>query len=82
MVLRNYPVDKYVVVVANQTEGAAHVWINHVLQDIEVGKRNPFDDWVDFKAAMCVAFELVTAIEESRRQLWNLHQTGRIRAYV
>ena len=82
MVLRNYPVDKYVAVVANQTEGAAQAWINQVLQDIEVGKRNPFDDWADFKVAMCAAFEPVTATEESRRQLRNLRQTGRVRAYV
>ena len=82
MVLRNYLVNKYVVVVANQTEGAAQAWINQVLQDIEVGKRNPFDDWTDFKVAMCVAFELVTTIEELRRLLRNLRQTGRVRSYV
>ena len=28
MVLQDYPVDKYVAVVANQTEGAAQAWIN------------------------------------------------------
>ena len=44
MVLWNYPLDKYVAVVANQMEGAAQAWIIQVLQDIEVGKRNPFDD--------------------------------------
>ena len=31
-------------VVVNQMEGAAQAWINQVLQDIESGKRNPFDD--------------------------------------
>ena len=74
--------DKYVAVVANQTEGAAQAWINQVMQDIEVGKRNPFDDWADFKVAMCVAFEPVTASKESRWQLRNLCQTGRVRSYV
>lgn len=59
------------VMVANQAEGAAQAWINHVLQDIQTGKRNPFTDWEDFKAAMCVAYKLVTTIEESRRQLRN-----------
>ena len=82
MSLRNFPQEKYVAVVANQTEGAAQAWINQVLQDIETGKRNPFADWEDFKAAMCAAFEPVTATEESRRQLRNLRQTGRVRAYV
>ena len=82
MSLRNYPEDKYVVVVANQTEGATQAWINQVLQEIEVGKRTRFADWEDFKAAMCAAFEPVTAVEESRRQLQNLRQTSRVRAYV
>ena len=63
MVLQNYPVDKYVAVVSNQMDEAAQAWIIQVLQDIEVGKRNPFDCWADFKVAMCVAFEPVTAIE-------------------
>ena len=53
-----------------------------MLQDIEVGKRNPFDDWADFKVERCAAFEPVTATEESRRQLQNLRQTGRVCAYV
>ena len=79
MVLRNYPVDKYMAVVTNQTEGAAQAWINQVLQDIEVGKRNPFDDWADFKVPMCAAFEPVTATEELRRLLQNLRQTSRVR---
>ena len=82
MVLWNYPMDKYVAVVVNHAEGAARAWINQVLQDIEVGKRNPFHDWADFKVAMCAAFELVTAAEESRRLLLNLHQTSRVCAYV
>ena len=34
MVLWNYPMDKYMVVVANQMEGATQAWINQVLQDI------------------------------------------------
>ena len=53
-----------------------------MLQDIEVGKRDPLHDWTDFKAAMCVAFEPVTATEESKRQLQNLCQTARVRAYM
>ena len=53
-----------------------------MLQNIEVGKRNPFDDWIDFKVAMCATFEPVTATQESRRQLRNLHQTSRVHAYV
>lgn len=40
MVLRNYPLDKYVVVVANQAEGVAQAWINQVLQDIEFGQED------------------------------------------
>lgn len=42
MVLQNYHVDKYVVVVANHTEGAAQAWINQMPQDIELGKKVPF----------------------------------------
>ena len=53
-----------------------------MLQDIKVGKRNPFEDWADFKVVMCAAFEPVTATEEFRRLLQNLRQTGRVRAYV
>ena len=63
-------------------EGATQAWINQVLQDIEVGKRNPFDYWADLKVAMCPTFEPVTATEELRRQLRNLCQTSRVRAYV
>ena len=59
--------DKYVMVAANQMEGAAQAWINQVLQDIEVGKRNPFNDWKDFKTVMCATFKPFTATEESRR---------------
>lgn len=44
MSLWNFPQEKYVVVVANQMEGAAQAWISQVLQEIESGKRNPFDD--------------------------------------
>ena len=33
MLLQNYPMDKYVAVVANQMEGATQAWINQVLQD-------------------------------------------------
>lgn len=53
-----------------------------MLQDIESGKRNLFDDWEDFRVAMCTAFEPVIAMEESRRQLRNLCQTGRVWAFV
>ena len=53
-----------------------------MLQDIEMGKKNPFDDWADFKVAMCVAFEPITTTEESRRQFWNLCQIGRARTYM
>ena len=56
-----------VTVVDNQMEVAPQASINQVLQDIEMGKRNPFFEWEDFKAAMCAAFEPVTATEESRR---------------
>ena len=67
MVLQNYPMDKYVFVVANQTAGATQAWINQVLQYIEVGKRDPFDDWADFNVAMWTAFEPITTTKESRR---------------
>ena len=62
--------------------GGAQAWINQVLQDIEVDKSNPFDDCANFKVVTCAAFEPVIVIEESRRQLPNLCQTGRVRMYV
>ena len=52
------------------------------MQDIEVGKTDSFNDWADFKAAMCAAFGPVTTMEESKRLLRNLHQTGRVQAYM
>ena len=69
-------------VVAMRVEGAASSWVNAVLQEISEGRRPVFHTWAQFRDAMVQRFEPVTEVEEVRKQLRALRQTGRVVGYV
>ena len=56
--------------------------MNAVLQDVSAGHRLVFRTWAQFRDAMVQRFEPVTEIEEARKQLRALRQTGRVAGYV
>ena len=75
------PID-WLDVVAMRVEGAARSWVNAVLQDISKGHRPVFRTWAQFRDAMVQRFEPVNEVEEARKQLRALRQTGRVSGYV
>ena len=56
--------------------------VNAVLQEISEGRRPVFRIWAQFRDAMVQRFEPVTEVEEARKQLRALRQTGRVPGYV
>ena len=69
-------------VVAMRVEGAVSSWVNAVLQEISEGRRPVLRTWAQFRDAMVQRFEPVTEVEEARKQLRALRQTGRVAGYV
>ena len=65
-----------------RVEGAASSWVNAGLQDVAAGCRAAFPTWRAFVQAMTQQFEPVTEVEEARKQLRALRQTGRVSAYI
>ena len=65
-----------------RVEGAASSWMNAALVAIERNQRPRFIDWADFSAAMIAAFEPVTELEEARKALRALRQTGKVATYI
>ena len=49
-----------------------------MLQEVADGRRQAFKTWGQFKVAMIHRFESITEIEDARRQLRALKQTGRV----
>ena len=82
MKLTCYAPTNWLDVVAMRVEGATISWVNAVLQDISAGRKPVFHTWAQFKEAMVERFEPVTEVEEARKQLRALRQTGRVAGYV
>ena len=77
-----YPRNDWLDVVAMRVEGAASSWMNATLLSIERGQRARFIDWEDFSSAMIAQFEPVTELEEARKALRALKQTGKVATYI
>ena len=75
------PID-WLDVVAIRVEGTVSNWMNVVLQDVAIGHKPMFHMWDQFKESMVQQFELVTGIEEARKQLCALRQTSQVTSYV
>ena len=82
MRLMKYPRNDWLDVVAMRVEGAASSWMNATLLSIERGQRARFIDWDDFSPAMIAQFEPVTELEEARKALRALKQTGKVATYI
>ena len=82
MKLMRYAPTDWLDVVAMRVEGAVNSWVNAVLQDISTGRRPVFCTWAQLKEAMVQQFELVTKVEEARKQLRALRQIGRVANYI
>ena len=82
MRLMRYAPTDWLDVVAMRVEGAASSWVNAVLQEISEGCRPVFRTWAQFRDAMVQRFEPVTEVEEARKQLRALRQTGRVAGYI
>ena len=82
MKLMRYAPTDWLDVVAMRVEGVASSWVNVVLQDMSAGHRPVFRTWAQFKEAMVQRFEPVIEVEEVRKQLQALRQTGRVAGYV
>ena len=81
MKLMRYTPTDWLDVVAMRVKGAASSWVNAVPQDISAGRKPVFRTWAQFKEAMVQRFEPVTEVEEARKQLRALRQTGRVVGY-
>ena len=82
MRLMGYIPTDWLNVVAMRVEGAVSFWVNAVLQEISKGHRPIFRTWAQFRDAMVQRFEPVTEVEEGRKQLRALRQTGRVTGYI
>ena len=82
MRLMRYAPTDWLNVVAMRVEGAASSWVNAVLQEISEGHRLVFRTWAQFRDAMVQRFEPATEVEEARKQLRALRQTGRVAGYI
>ena len=82
MRLMKYPRSDWLDVVAMRVKEAASSWMNASLASIERGQRVRFLDWDDFTASMIAAFEPVTGLEEARKALRALKQTGKVATYI
>ena len=76
MRLMRYTPTNWLDVMTMRVEGAASSWVNAVLQDISEGHRPVFSTWAQFRDAMVQRFEPGTEVEEVRKQLRALRQTG------
>ena len=82
MRLMKYPRSDWLDVIAMRVEGAASSWMNATLLSIKRGQRARFIDWDDFSSAMIAQFEPVTELEEARKALRALKQTGKVATYI
>ena len=57
--LMKYPTDIWVDVIATRVIDAAQAWLDKELQDLQLGRRNPWASWADFRREMEQAFTLV-----------------------
>ena len=53
-----------------------------MLQDVDAGCREAFLTWENFTQAMIQQFEPIGEVEEARKQLRALRQTGRVGGYI
>ena len=56
--------------------------VNAALQDVAEGHRPVFHTWAQFRDAIMQQFKPVTKVEEARKQLKALRETGRVIGYV
>ena len=77
-----FPSSDWLAIVAMRVEGAESSWMNAALVAIERNQRPRSIDWADFSAAMIAAFEPVTELEEARKALRALRQTGKVATYI
>ena len=82
MRLMKYSPSDWLDIVAMRVEGAASSWVNTVQQDVAVGRKAAFLTWCNFTQAMIHRFEPMTEVEEARKQLRALRQTGWIWGYI
>ena len=76
--LMHYPTDTWIEVVATRLTEAAEAWFNGESQRIETGARCAWRSCIAFSQEMITAFEPMTEMETTRRQIIELRQTDRV----
>ena len=72
-----HPPEDWIDIMATRCEGAASVWMNLTMQEIDRGRQPAFEMWSEFCDAFVAEFESITDNEEMRQQLRNLKHTSR-----
>ena len=70
--LMKYPTDIWVDVISTRVTDAAQAWLDKELQDLQLGRRNPWASWAEFRHEIEQAFTPLSEVEHARRKLMEM----------
>ena len=80
--LMKYPSDIWVDVIATRVTDAAQAWLDKTLQDLQLGRRNPWASWAEFRQEMEAAFTPMSEVEQARRKLMEIRMGRNVSSYI
>ena len=80
--LMKYPTDIWVDVIATRVTDAAQAWLDKTLQDLQLGRRNPWASWAEFRQEMEAAFTPMSEVEQARRKLMEIRMGRNVSSYI
>ena len=80
--LMKYPTDIWVDVIATRVTDAAQAWLDKTLQDLQLGRRNPWASWAEFRQEMEAAFTPMSEVEQARRKLMDIRMGRNVSSYI
>ena len=80
--LMKCPTDIWVDVIANCVIDAAQAWLDKELKDLQLGWRNPWASWAEFRREMEQSFTPLSEVERARRKLMELKMGKNVSMYI
>ena len=82
MSLMNYPANKWVLIASTRLEGHALSWYTAHARSVQEGTGRDWQSLTEFVGALRKNFAPLDDEEDTRRQLKELRQTGRVAGYT
>ena len=80
--LLKYPADIWVEVIATHATSAAQACLDKELQELQLGRCNPWASWAEFCNEMEQAFTPLSEVEHVRRKLLEIKMGKNVSTYI